>query len=97
MKNFSMFARLCSPCLKHTLMTRRLVGWRGVNASVPPIWITVVSTTRLHPKRAPSPDRLKAWKEGHAHLCHGYYSIEVKAQRIEDIPADELQNLIEKA
>lgn len=50
-----------------------------------------------HNKRAPSPDRLKAWKEGHAHLCHGYYSIEVKAQRIEDIPADELQKLIEKA
>lgn len=50
-----------------------------------------------HNKRAPSPNRLKAWKEGHAHLCHGYYSIEVKAQRIEDISADELQKLIEKA
>lgn len=50
-----------------------------------------------HNKRAPSPERIKAWKEGHAHLCHGYYSIEVKAQRIEDIPADELQKLIEKA
>ena len=41
-----------------------------------------------HNTRSPSPDRLKAWKEGHAHLCHGYYSIEVKAQRIEDIPVD---------
>ena len=50
-----------------------------------------------HNTRAPSPDRLKAWKKGHAHLCHGYYSIEVKAQRIEDIPADEIKTLIEKA
>lgn len=49
-----------------------------------------------HDKQAPSSDRLKAWKEGHAHLCHGYYSIEVKAQCIENIPADELQKLIEK-
>lgn len=47
-----------------------------------------------HNKRAPSPDRLKAWKDGHAHLCHGYYSIEVKAQRIEDIPADEIKKII---
>ena len=50
-----------------------------------------------HNKRAPSPDRIKAWKEGHAHLCHGYYSFDVKAQRIENIPADELRKLIEKA
>lgn len=50
-----------------------------------------------HDRQPPSPERMKAWKEGHAHLCHGYYSIYVTAQYIEDIPAGELLTLIEKA
>ena len=37
------------------------------------------------------------WKVHCTNLCHGYYSFDVKAQRIENIPADELRKLIEKA
>lgn len=47
-----------------------------------------------HNKRAPSPDRLKAWKAGHAHLFHGYYSIAVKAECTDDIPADEIKKML---
>lgn len=45
-------------------------------------------------KREPSPDRLKAWKQGKAQLYHGYYSIEVRVQNIEDVPEQEIKKIL---
>lgn len=45
-------------------------------------------------KREPSPDRLKAWKKGKAQLYHGYYSIEVRVQNIEDVPEQEIKQIL---
>lgn len=45
-------------------------------------------------KREPSPERLKAWKQGKAQLYHGYYSIEVSVQMIEDVPAAEIKQIL---
>ena len=47
-----------------------------------------------HDERAPSPDRLKAWKEGRAQLYHGHYSVEVKVQNIEDVPEQEIKEIL---
>ena len=47
-----------------------------------------------HNERAPSPERLKAWKQGKAQLYHGYYSVEVKVQNIEDVPEQEIKKLL---
>ena len=47
-----------------------------------------------HNERAPSPDRLKAWKQGKAQLYHGYYSVEVKVQNIEDVPEQEIKKIL---
>ena len=47
-----------------------------------------------HNERAPSPDRLKAWKQGKAQLYHGYYSVEVKVQNIEDVPEQEIKQIL---
>lgn len=45
-------------------------------------------------KRAPSPDRLRAWKKGKAQFYHGYYSIEVRVQNIEDVPEQEIKKIL---
>lgn len=45
-------------------------------------------------KREPSPDRLKAWKKGKAQLYHGYYSVEVRVQNIEDVPEQEIKQIL---
>lgn len=47
-----------------------------------------------HNERAPSPERLKAWKQGKAQLYHGYYSVEVKVQNIEDVPEQEIKKIL---
>lgn len=47
-----------------------------------------------HNERAPSSDRLKAWKQGKAQLYHGYYSVEVKVQNIEDVPEQEIKKIL---
>lgn len=45
-------------------------------------------------EREPSPERLAAWKVGKAQLYHGYYSIEVNVQNIEDVSASEIRELL---
>ena len=36
----------------------------------------------------------EAWKQGKAQLYHGYYSVEVKVQNIEDVPEQEIKKLL---
>ena len=45
----------------------------------------------------PSPERLKDWTDGHAHLFHGSYVIAVDVQRVEDVPASEIEAIIASA
>ena len=45
-------------------------------------------------ERKPSPERLAAWKKGKAQLYHGYYSIEVNVQNIENVTASEIRELL---
>ena len=45
-------------------------------------------------KREPSAERLKAWKRGKAQLYHGSYSIEVSVQNIEDVPEQEIKQIL---
>lgn len=42
-------------------------------------------------EHAPSKELLEAWKKGKGQLYHGYYSVEVNVQRIEDVSADEIK------
>lgn len=41
-------------------------------------------------EHAPGKDVIEAWKNGKAQLYHGYFSVEVLVQRIEDVSADEI-------
>ena len=45
-------------------------------------------------KREPSPERLKAWKQGKAQLYHGCYSLDVRVQMIEDVSAAEIKKIL---
>ena len=45
-------------------------------------------------EREPSQKRLDDWKNGKAQLYHGYYSIEVRVQDIEDVPAQDIRDIL---
>ena len=42
-------------------------------------------------EHAPGKDVITAWKNGKAQLYHGYFSVDVLVQRIENVSADEIK------
>lgn len=45
-------------------------------------------------KRAPSSERLAAWKKGKAQLYHGCYTLDIRVQNIENVPEQEIKKIL---
>lgn len=45
-------------------------------------------------ERAPSTERLAAWKKGKAQLYYGYYVIDVRVENVEFVSASEIRELL---